>query len=539
MTAIEQPYYEKICRKYVKPHVYPLRRLYVSGFPESTTKTDLRKAFEPVFGRVTWVEIEESKTSGFVTFKEEHHCVAALDGRVIVHGTELVKRQATYVKQQIFVGGFGRNVNNQMLFDFFHNNYGFVCDVKIKVHAGTGLSRCFGFVTFVDEQGMVTDLIKKRFIDVLGKRVEIKEAEPLVPQILARKKQQSSYLHNIQEAVLDDKENVPLPSPVSNPFGEDSPRIADIVEEGEPHRKYGETSPREGFVDHKRSTPRILAERERYARRGIYNSERHYRTSLSKPACYESYKARKKEHGETLWYKERTEASRENYGYDRRYDYRRDPYGSRLEHYRQPRTRYPPDFDRYDRIPHDYVREDTLRRSVEVPYRRYPEDYRRHPGRREHSRRRDRYVRPIPSREYQTFIEATDAKYEPRNSSALNSPIGRKDASSSTLSAVASEFVPTPPQSSSKTLSAVARPFVETSRPSSAEQTLVSLESWLSIPEAHSISNETHFSLKNVPRSYQSPAQPDKVNNFESPQLAKQFQKLSINNSTQEPQELV
>merc|ERR1712098_472912 len=169
-----------------------------------------------------------------------------------------------------------------------------------------------------------------------------------------------------------------------------------------------------------------------------------------------------------------------------------------------------------------------------------------HPGRREHSRRRDRYVRPIPSREYQTFIEATDAKYEPRNSmeksfAVLNSSvIGRKDASplNSSLNSSATEFVPTPLNSSnSKTLSAVARPFVETSRPSSVEQKHVSLESWHSIP--HRISDETHFSLKNVPRSYQSLAQPDKVNNFDSPELAKQFQKLSINNSTQEPQELV
>jgi hypothetical protein len=160
---------------------------------------------------------------------------------------------------------------------------------------------------------------------------------------------------------------------------------------------------------------------------------------------------------------------------------------------------------------------------VEVSYRgRYAEDYPRHPGRHEHSRRHDRYARPIPSREYQTFIADTDAKYEPRNSveKSLQSVIGRKEASSSSLNSSATEFVPTPPQSGSKTLLAVARPFVER-----RETGYVSLESW------HNISDETHFCLKNVPRSYQSPAQPDK--------LAKQFQKLSINNSTQEPQKLV
>jgi RNA recognition motif-containing protein len=104
--------------------------------------------------------------------------------------------RATVSKQQIFIGGFSRNIDNQKMFDHF-NSLGVVGEVIIKVHQDTGISRCFGFVTFIDEENLVETLTSKRFHQIWGKGVEINRATSLSAQ--NRKSRASSRANSCEE----------------------------------------------------------------------------------------------------------------------------------------------------------------------------------------------------------------------------------------------------------------------------------------------------------------------------------------------------
>ncbi len=65
---------------------------------------------------------------------------------------------------KIFVGGLGRNTTTEGLRQYF-SKCGTVIDAQVMVDIKTGLSRCFGFVTFEEGGAIDTALEGKHKID--------------------------------------------------------------------------------------------------------------------------------------------------------------------------------------------------------------------------------------------------------------------------------------------------------------------------------------------------------------------------------------
>lgn len=179
-----------------KKQVFPARRVYANELPVNMSADDVRTYFEQ-HGEVTDVQIAENPTtedlfcSAFVTFRKESDAMALLEispKDLKIDGKKLTVCGAVPKKDQIFVGGLKPETKEEHLVAFF-NKYGSVCEAVIKYDNRTGLSRCFGFVTFVDSFGATKELIRRRFIEMYGKRIEIKPAVPMSHQARIKRAQ--------------------------------------------------------------------------------------------------------------------------------------------------------------------------------------------------------------------------------------------------------------------------------------------------------------------------------------------------------------
>ncbi|XP_072260949.1 DAZ-associated protein 1 isoform X2 [Pyxicephalus adspersus] len=181
-------------------------KLFVGGLDWSTTQETLRTYFSQ-YGEVVDCVIMKDKTTnqsrgfGFVKFKDPN-CVGTvlasrphtLDGRNIdpkpctPRGMQPERTRTRDGMQQksprtessksnkIFVGGIPHNCGEAELRDYF-KKFGMVTEVVMIYDAEKQRPRGFGFITFEDEQS-VDQAVNMHFHDIMGKKVEVKRAEP-------------------------------------------------------------------------------------------------------------------------------------------------------------------------------------------------------------------------------------------------------------------------------------------------------------------------------------------------------------------------
>ncbi|XP_053228666.1 DAZ-associated protein 1 isoform X1 [Podarcis raffonei] len=181
-----------------------IRKLFVGGLDWSTTQETLRSYFSQ-YGEVVDCVIMKDKTTnqsrgfGFVKFKDPN-CVGTvlasrphtLDGRNIdpkpctPRGMqpERTRPKEGWQKgsrsdnksNKIFVGGIPHNCGETELREYF-KKFGVVTEVVMIYDAEKQRPRGFGFITFEDEQS-VDQAVNMHFHDIMGKKVEVKRAEP-------------------------------------------------------------------------------------------------------------------------------------------------------------------------------------------------------------------------------------------------------------------------------------------------------------------------------------------------------------------------
>ncbi|XP_078473351.1 DAZ-associated protein 1 isoform X8 [Lampetra planeri] len=179
-------------------------KLFVGGLDWNTSQEGLQMYFSQ-FGEVIDCvimkdkETNQSRGFGFVKFKDPNcigmvlanrpHC---LDGRTI-DPKPCTPRSMQTPKQnhqerppptnqniirckKIFVGGIPHNCGDMELREYF-KRFGMVTEVVMIYDQLKQRPRGFGFISFEDEQS-VDQAVNLHFHDIMGKKVEVKRAEP-------------------------------------------------------------------------------------------------------------------------------------------------------------------------------------------------------------------------------------------------------------------------------------------------------------------------------------------------------------------------
>lgn len=167
-------------------------KLFVGGLSWETTQENLQRYFSN-FGEVIDCVVMKNNESGrsrgfgFVTFSDPNNvnhvlanCPHNLDGRTIdpkpcnPRTLQKPKKGGGYPK--VFLGGLPSNITETDLRVFF-GRYGKVMEVVIMYDQEKKKSRGFGFLSFEDESS-VERVTTEHYINLHGKQVEIKKAEP-------------------------------------------------------------------------------------------------------------------------------------------------------------------------------------------------------------------------------------------------------------------------------------------------------------------------------------------------------------------------
>ncbi|CAD6997246.1 heterogeneous nuclear ribonucleoprotein 27C [Ceratitis capitata] len=166
-------------------------KLFVGGLSWETTQENLSRYFCR-FGEIIDCVVMKNNESGrsrgfgFVTFADPanvNHVLQSgphtLDGRTIdpkpcnPRTLQKPKKGGGY---KVFLGGLPSNVTETDLRTFF-GRYGKVTEVVIMYDQEKKKSRGFGFLSF-EEESSVEHVTNERYINLNGKQVEIKKAEP-------------------------------------------------------------------------------------------------------------------------------------------------------------------------------------------------------------------------------------------------------------------------------------------------------------------------------------------------------------------------
>ncbi|XP_041980934.1 heterogeneous nuclear ribonucleoprotein 27C isoform X2 [Aricia agestis] len=167
-------------------------KLFVGGLSWETSQENLQRYFSRYGDVIDCVVMKNSESGrsrgfGFVTFAEPSLVSVVLqngphqlDGRTIdpkpcnPRTLQKPKRGGGYPK--VFLGGLPSNITETDLRVFF-GRYGKVMEVVIMYDQEKKKSRGFGFLSFEDEIS-VERVTQEHFINLNGKQVEIKRAEP-------------------------------------------------------------------------------------------------------------------------------------------------------------------------------------------------------------------------------------------------------------------------------------------------------------------------------------------------------------------------
>lgn len=166
-------------------------KLFVGGLSWETTQENLSRYFHRFGEIIDCVVMKNNETGrsrgfGFVTFADPanvNHVLQSgphsLDGRTIdpkpcnPRTLQKPKKGGGY---KVFLGGLPSNVTETDLRQYF-GRYGKVTEVVIMYDQEKKKSRGFGFLSF-EEESSVECVTNERYINLNGKQVEIKKAEP-------------------------------------------------------------------------------------------------------------------------------------------------------------------------------------------------------------------------------------------------------------------------------------------------------------------------------------------------------------------------
>ncbi|KAL1453941.1 hypothetical protein WDU94_010242 [Cyamophila willieti] len=167
-------------------------KLFVGGLSWETTQESLQRYFSRYGEVIDCVVMKNNETGrsrgfGFVTFADPNNvtaviqnCPHQLDGRTIdpkpCNPRTLQKPKKNSSFPKVFLGGLPSNVTETDLRTFF-NRYGKVMEVVIMYDQEKKKSRGFGFLSFEDDEA-VDRCCSEHFVNLSGKQVEIKKAEP-------------------------------------------------------------------------------------------------------------------------------------------------------------------------------------------------------------------------------------------------------------------------------------------------------------------------------------------------------------------------
>ncbi|CAH0553180.1 unnamed protein product [Brassicogethes aeneus] len=167
-------------------------KLFVGGLSWETTQDNLQRYFSRYGEVIDCVVMKNAESGrsrgfGFVTFADPSNVNVVLqngphtlDGRTIdpkpcnPRTLQKPKKGGGYPK--VFLGGLPSNVTETDLRSFF-TRFGKVMEVVIMYDQEKKKSRGFGFLSFEDEEA-VDRCVSEHFVNLNGKQVEIKKAEP-------------------------------------------------------------------------------------------------------------------------------------------------------------------------------------------------------------------------------------------------------------------------------------------------------------------------------------------------------------------------
>ncbi|XP_021936639.1 heterogeneous nuclear ribonucleoprotein 27C isoform X5 [Zootermopsis nevadensis] len=167
-------------------------KLFVGGLSWETTQETLQRYFSRYGEVIDCVVMKNSESGrsrgfGFVTFSDPANVSLVLqngphqlDGRTIdpkpcnPRSLQKPKRSNSYPK--VFLGGLPSNITETDLRTYF-TRFGKVMEVVIMYDQEKKKSRGFGFLSFEDDEA-VDRCVAEHFVNLNGKQVEIKKAEP-------------------------------------------------------------------------------------------------------------------------------------------------------------------------------------------------------------------------------------------------------------------------------------------------------------------------------------------------------------------------
>ncbi|XP_017782401.1 PREDICTED: heterogeneous nuclear ribonucleoprotein 27C isoform X3 [Nicrophorus vespilloides] len=167
-------------------------KLFVGGLSWETSQDNLSRYFQRYGEVIDCVVMKNAESGrsrgfGFVTFADPNNVTVVLqngphtlDGRTIdpkpcnPRTLQKPKKGGGYPK--VFLGGLPSNVTETDLRTYFMR-FGKVMEVVIMYDQEKKKSRGFGFLSFEDEEA-VDRCVSEHFVNLNGKQVEIKKAEP-------------------------------------------------------------------------------------------------------------------------------------------------------------------------------------------------------------------------------------------------------------------------------------------------------------------------------------------------------------------------
>lgn len=164
-------------------------KIFIGGLSWETTSEKLTDHFKK-YGEIIDSVIMKDRTTGhhrgfgFVTYSDPSVCDRVMQDKHILDGrTVEIKKSIPRENmakgpktKKIFVGGIPTSLTKEEFKSFF-STFGKVVEHQIMQDQG-GRSRGFGFITFDSEQVVDNVLSQGKMIELGGKQVEIKKAEP-------------------------------------------------------------------------------------------------------------------------------------------------------------------------------------------------------------------------------------------------------------------------------------------------------------------------------------------------------------------------